>query len=382
MSSTTIDAAVGLSRYIPPAAIAETARIFEASGVIDGLTAWDQLTFFLPRSLWSEHVTPMAAVMPDIDSFVDPFATLAYAAGAAPSLNLLVGTDAVRRSPAELAQSLLTLSGMTSGTVTLQLGAGEIKQLKPFGYKRSQGVKRLEDILRLLREQLSTTEPIDFEGHHWTFEQAFIGNANKDKPIRLRGLGGGPRLMDITTTYADGLSAYAPGAAVTPQRWADTMRDVRKQVAEKGRDPEDFEFGLFPAVCLIHEDPNVIDRLLDNPIVRWLALCGGRINQADWEIDGMKPPIRADWHYAGDLLPMTIGPVEAEEMLSGVTREHAERAYFFGNPREVAEQLRGYVEVGTTNIHIGDMAAMALPPEDSAESVRRVIETAAALKTV
>jgi phthiodiolone/phenolphthiodiolone dimycocerosates ketoreductase len=380
MPATTIDAAVGLSRYIPPAAIAETARFMEASGVIDGITAWDQLTFFLPPSLWTERITPMAAVMPDIDSFVDPFATLAYAASAAPSLSLLIGTDAVRRSPAELAQSLLTLSGMTTGSVTVQLGAGEIKQLKPFGYKRSQGLKRLEDLIRLLKAQLAATEPIDFEGHHWTFEQAFIGNANKDRRIRIRGLGGGPRLMDIATSYADGIAAYAPGAAPTPARWAETMKQIRRQVAEKGRDPDDFEFGLFPAVCLIHEDANVIDKLLDNPIVRWLALCGGRINQADWELDGITPPIRPDWHYASDLLPMNIGAAEAEAMLAGVTREITERSYFIGTPAQVAEQLRGYVDVGTTNIHIGDLAAMVLPPEDAAQSTRRVIETAAALK--
>ena len=382
MSQVTIDAAVGLSRYIPPVAIAETARVLESSGVIDGITAWDQLTFFVPRSLWTEKVTPMAAVMPDVDSFVDPFATLAYALSAAPSMNVLMGTDAVRRSPAELAQSMLTLSGMTTGSVTLQLGAGEIKQLKPFGYRRSQGLNRLEDLIRLLKAQFAAAGPIDFEGHHWNFDKAFIGNANKDRKLRVRALGGGPRLIDIATSYADGLSAYAPGAAATPAQWAEFMGDLLRVVANKGRDPDDFDFGLFPAVCLIHEDHDVLDELLDNPIVRWLALCGGRINQADWEREGITPPIRTDWHYAANLLPMTIGPAEAEEMLSGVTREIVERSFFIGTPTEVADQLRDYASAGTANIHIGDLAAMVLAPEDAAQSTRRVIETASALKRV
>jgi hypothetical protein len=114
----TIDGSVGLSRYMPAQLVCEAARAYEASGVIDGLCVWDQLMFMIPPSLWTEKSTPMAAAMPDPDSFNDPFATLAYAASAAPSMNLMVGTDASRRGPAELAQSMLTLSGMTTGSVT------------------------------------------------------------------------------------------------------------------------------------------------------------------------------------------------------------------------------------------------------------------------
>jgi len=160
-----IDVAVGLSRYTPASAITAAARAFADCGVVDGITMWDQLTFFHPRCLWTPEITPMAAVLPDFDSFVDPFATLAYAASAAPSLNLSLGTDAVRRSPGELAQSMLTLSAMTTGTVTVQLGGGEIKQCRPFGWKRSQGLKRLEDMLRAVRALLEAREPIRRSGH-------------------------------------------------------------------------------------------------------------------------------------------------------------------------------------------------------------------------
>jgi phthiodiolone/phenolphthiodiolone dimycocerosates ketoreductase len=118
---------------MPAAGITAAARAFEDSGVVDGITMWDQMMFFHPPSLWTPEYTPMAAMMPDFDSFVDPFATLAYAASAAPSLNLSIGTDAVRRSPAELAQSMLTLSAMTTGSVTVQLGGGEIKHRSGLG---------------------------------------------------------------------------------------------------------------------------------------------------------------------------------------------------------------------------------------------------------
>jgi phthiodiolone/phenolphthiodiolone dimycocerosates ketoreductase len=375
-----IDAAIGLSRYFPASATADAARAFEASGVIDGITMWDQMMFFHPPSLWTEKNTPMLAVMPDLDSFVDPFASLGYAACAAPSLNLSLGTDAVRRSPGELAQSMLTLSAMTTGTVTVQLGAGEIKQCRPFGCKRSQGLRRTEDMLRLLRAQFTTREPIDFTGNHWTFDTAFIGNAQKDRPLRIWGLGGGPRLIDITTSYADGFTTAAPFVATNPARWAEIIEQLKGQLVAKDRDPDAFDFGLFPACCLIHEDENVLDRALENPLIRWVTAIMGRINQADSERDGIAPPLPADWHYAMKLLPYRIGAAEAEEMMSGVTREMVERSWIIGAPAEVANHLRGFVEVGTTWRHIGDLTPLVLDPADAAESGRRVIEIAQGVK--
>jgi len=375
-----IDAAVGLSRYMPAAGTTTAAKVFQDCGVIDGITMWDQMTFFHPRSLWTLENTPMAAVMPDPDSFVDPFATMAYAASAAPSLNLSIGTDAVRRSPAELAQSMLTLSAMTTGTVTVQLGGGEIKQCKPFGWKRSQGLKRLEDMLRGVKALLDAREPIDLQGNHWNFDTATVGNAQKDRAFRLWGLGGGPRLIDITTSYADGFTTAAPFVATSPQRWTEIKDELKGQLVAKGRDPGSFDFGLFPACCLIHEDENVLDRVLDNPIVRWLTLVNGRINQADWLLEDIEPPIAADWHYAINLLPMKIGPAEADEMLAKVTRYHVERSWFIGTPAQVADQLQGFVDVGTTWMHVGDLTPLVLDPADAAESPRRVIEISAKLK--
>lgn len=377
-----IDAAVGLSRYMPAAGITAAARAFADCGVVDGITMWDQMTFFHPPSLWTTEITPMAKVMPDPDSFVDPFATLAYAASAAPSLNLSIGTDAVRRSPGELAQSMLTLSTMTTGTVTVQLGGGEIKQCKPFGWKRSQGLQRLEDMLRGVRALLDARDPINFAGNRWTFDDATVGNAQKERAFRLWGLGGGPRLIDITTSYADGFTTAAPFVASTPERWTSIIDELKGQLAAKGRDPAAFDFGLFPACCLIHEDPNILDRVLDNPIVRWLTLIMGRINQADWSREGLEPPMPTDWHYAIDLLPMKISASETQELLGKVTRELVERSWFIGTPAQVANQLSGFVDAGATWMHVGDLTPLVLEPEDAAASASRVIEISTRLKAV
>ena len=42
-----IDAPLAVSRYLPASGIAERARAYEASGVIDSVMVWDHLSFFL-----------------------------------------------------------------------------------------------------------------------------------------------------------------------------------------------------------------------------------------------------------------------------------------------------------------------------------------------
>jgi phthiodiolone/phenolphthiodiolone dimycocerosates ketoreductase len=373
-----LDAPIGLSRYLPPSAVADAARAYAASGVIDSVSVWDQLVFFHPRSLWTTQNTPMAAVLPDIDSFPDSFTTLAYASCAAPGLGLSVGTDSVRRSPAELLQTMLTLQNMSGGTVTLQLGAGEIKQCKPYGWRRREGLARMGDIIRAMKALYESGEPIDFEGTHWMFQSAWIGNAKPPRP-RIWGLGGGPDLLDICTRYADGFSTLLPGVAYTPERWAEMIVELRQMVAERDRDPDGFDFAVYPAALLIHEDENVIDRQLENPVLKWMSACWGRINQADWEKQGITPP-RPGWHYATKLLPTTISDAERDEVLAHTTRKHCEKTWIYGTPEQVAAQLKPYAELGTRWIHLADTLPLVIDPEDGQNTITRTTRVAQVLK--
>ncbi|WP_139273320.1 LLM class flavin-dependent oxidoreductase [Mycobacterium paraffinicum] len=373
-----IDAPFAWSRYNLRATLTDNARQYRDSGVIDSGMVWDQLTWFTPPWMWDPDSIPMARVLPDCDSFPDPFTSLAHAVGAAPGLGVTAATDTVRRSPAELFETMLTLGELSGRRATLQLGAGELKQAQPFGWKRAQGLKRMEDHLRIYEKFLSKDGPIDFEGHHWIYDQAWLGDA-KRLPPRVFCLGGGPKLLEIATKYADGFATLAPGVANGGEHLQEIVTSLRGQVAEHGRDPEAFEFALFPCALLIHEDENVIDRALDHPFMRWLTATWGRINQEDWRRDGFEPP-RPGWHYALDLLPVKVSKAEGEEVLGRVTRKMTEAAWIYGTPAQVAEQLQPYIDAGATWLHLGDTLPFLLDPEDAQLSANRIIEVARILK--
>lgn len=367
-----------VDRHYPAPAFAEAAKVLEASGVVDYMQTWDQLASFWAPQVWNEQNSPLAAVAPDSDSYPDMFVMSGYGLQAAPSLGLGISTDAIRRGPAELAQTMLTLANITEGRTVLMMGAGELKQTKPFGWKRSQGLDRMEDQFKILRAFWDTDQPVNYQGKHWTMTDAWIGKARQHKP-KIWALGGGPRLMDLATTYADGFCSMAPYVKSTPQEWADTVAQCRRDLESKGRDPQDYEFALwFP--ILVHSDDAFVQRALDNPLMKWIAAVCGRLNQADWDKVGLEPPMPREWHYALHMLPQQFSDTEVEEIIGRVSHEMSALSWFHGSAEKVAGEIQEYVDAGATTVCLLDFGPVLLPLEEAASGVQRTIDVARILK--
>ena len=365
-------------RHLPASAFCAAAAAIADSGVVDDIQVWDQLTSWFPQSLWTADRTPLAAVMADCDSFPDAFVMAAYGAAAAPGTGLVLSSDSVRRGPAELIQSLLTLANVYEGKAIFQLGAGELKQTQPFGYKRSQGIKRLEDVYEVFHRLWQTDGPVSYDGHYAKLDTAWLGKAKNHRP-QIWGMGGGPRIIDLATTHADGFVTMAPMVWNSPEEVAENITSMKRTLAEKGRDPEAFGFGIWSPL-LIHEDANVIDRALDNDLMRWVTAIIGRINQGDWAGVGLESPMPADWHYAMKLLPMKIGEAEAMEIVGRTTRKHSEKTWLHGTSDQVAQQLEPYVEAGVNLVCLLDILPFVLDVEDAMGAIARPIEVSGLLK--
>ena len=366
-------------RHLPVDGFADSVRQIQASGVVDQMQIWDQMTSWFPPALWTPERAPMAKLLPDIDSFPDALALSAYGSALAPDLGVVFSTDAVRRGPAELTQSMLTLAAMTKGRAKFHIGAGEIKQCQPYGWKRSQGLKRLEDTYRVFHQFWDNDCPVDYEGNYTTLDQAWLGGAKTYRPTLLS-LGGGPRLIDLTTSYADGFATMAPLVWASPEEVASSIATFKQMLRDKGRDPDTFEFAVW-VTLLIHEDPAVIDRALDNEILRFTTTVFGRLNQGDWRKEGLEPPMPDDWHYAMKYLPVRISEPEAVDLASRCTREQSEKTWVYGDPASVANQLQAYVDAGATWIGLLDFLPFILEPEDSQNWLPRSLEVCRLLKS-
>ena len=367
------------SLYVPPPLFGELCRMVHGSGVVDNLFIWDQITNFWPPHMWTPANTPMAEVVPDIDSYGEAFAMAAYAMAAAPGAGLAVSTDAIRRGPTELNQMMWTLASMAGGQAIFQIGAGEAKQTDPAGWRRAEGLARLEDQLKLARAFWETDEPVNYDGNQWHLQRAWLGKARVARP-QVWALGGGPKLLDLATSYADGFAAIAPCVFDTPERFAEMVTSLKRDLERKGRDPEDFGFGLW-FMNAIHDDHEVIKHAFEGPIMKWMAATFGRLDQSDWRRAGLEPVYPEGWHYSVKLRPMDVTPEESADVVARTTSAHCEAAFSHGTPAEVAAEVAGFVEAGCNYVAVCDLLPLVLEPADAQSAITRSIETCRLVRT-
>jgi phthiodiolone/phenolphthiodiolone dimycocerosates ketoreductase len=339
------------------------------SADVDYLWLFDEFSGWFPGDLWTAANTPAAPLM-DPNSTYDPFVVGGYAAAHAPTIGLRLTTDAVRAAPAELLRKMMSLANATSGKTAIAIGAGELRQTKPFGHKRSEGLARMEDLLQLMRLLYESDGPISFEGNHWNFENASLGTSRPQTRPEFWALGGGPRLLDIAAQYADGLEAAVPQAIVTPERYAETVQVMRRKVDGFGRDPEAFGFGIW-LICIIHEDDDVIDRIVDNPLMKYFAAHFGRFNMDDWTAEGEQSVMPPGYHYAQmwELFGQTSE--EICRITASVPHSMARKAFATGSPAEISSMLAAYRDAGANFVGIIDLAPLVEGPAAAQDSFHR-----------
>jgi len=352
------------SRYLSPKLATEAAQGIEAvgRGAVDQFVLWDQLTNWWPQALWEPGVTPLAGMVPDVDSLQDPFTTAAFALAGVSDLGFAICTDATRREPAELAQTMLTLAAATTGRATLCLGAGEVRHIAPFGRKRSTGLNRLEEALQVLRLLLTERGLVNFDGEIWKLRDAWLGNAGKDHRPEIIAMGGGPRLIEMALRYADGFATGAPFVYADPEEYGAAVKELRQRLEEYGRGDDDFTFGLHHIVFLC-EDRDEFERYVDNPLMKWYAATGGRINQPDWDAEGIEPVLPRDWHYAFHMKPAGMSRAEVDEIIDRVPPDMVRKTFFYGTPAEIAERIKPYAAAGCDLHLIADLSPLMVPIE-------------------
>jgi phthiodiolone/phenolphthiodiolone dimycocerosates ketoreductase len=192
-------------------------------------------------------------------------------------------------------------------------------------------------------------------------------------------LGGGPKLLDLATSYADGFAAISPCVFDTPERFAEMVKPLREDIERKGRDPDAFGFGLW-FMNAIHEDRDVLDRALDGAMMKWLAANFGRLDNSRWAELGIQSVFPDDWHYSVKLRPIDVTEEESRDVLARTPRAMVDASFSHGSPQEVAADVQGYIDAGCTYVSVCDVLPICLEPEDAQNAIGRSIEVCARIK--
>jgi phthiodiolone/phenolphthiodiolone dimycocerosates ketoreductase len=376
----TVETAVNISgdRHLPWEVTAMEANAILQSGVVDYIEVSDQPVGFLPPCLWNETNVPAAAIIDEPDSLDAGIVTAAVAAACAPGIGLTIGSDCIRTPPAEFVQTMWSLAKLTKGKTLFHIGAGEVKQCMPYGHKRSQGLTRMEDLCRIFNLMWASDGPVDFEGNHTTLKGAYLGSARLYRP-QMWALRGGPRLLDLATSYLDGIAVAVPNVWSTPEQAANEITNLRRDLERKGRDPTTFRFGMWSLV-LLHEDAEVIEKAFDNAVIRWQSAIFGRVNPEDWRKEGIEPAVPDGWTYHLQLKPLSIEQSFVDNALASTTREMARRSFIHGTPKEVASQLQEWIDAGLDWVMPVDYMRFISSLEEAALAMNRTFQVCEYLK--
>jgi phthiodiolone/phenolphthiodiolone dimycocerosates ketoreductase len=334
---------------------------------------WDFID--LPDQLMSTH--PQGMLKPPVPS-ADPssptsfyadawFGSMEMCAAAAvltdrPEI-LLAVIDPLRRSPAVMAQEMITLQHMSKGRMTFAIGAGEQKQFEPFGETRTKPFGRLEEAMNIwIALWESNGEVVNRDSEFWPLKDALfpIPLPESGRPDMLL-VGGGPRVQRLAGTLGDGWLTYLPGGSSNDNEWlAEYIGGIKDKAREAGRDPEQLRFNA-QVVTVLADDDDRAWELARHPNPGWIALTASSIDASkSWEKLGFEHPF-GDFHWATNINPMLATAEEASKLTDSIPEEITDFALVWGGPERVATRIQAMIDAGINEVSFFNMAGSADP---------------------
>ncbi|MBV5243005.1 LLM class flavin-dependent oxidoreductase [Mycolicibacterium sp. PAM1] len=314
----------------------------------------DHMVSFWPDSIWTPEFTDLAVASPSPHRHLDGMAVAAAAAVLTENVPLATSVvDTVRRHPASLAQSALTIDHLSKGRFILGLGSGERENILPYGFDFRSPVGRFEEALHVIRLLWDTEGPVDFDGRFYRLRHARLDTEpyeGRRPPIWVGA--SGPRSLDIAGRYADG---WWPAGAWTPDDYAEKLTRVRSSAERAGRDPQQIT-PCFIQVCLMGRDDAALAEILQAPLVKSFLL---QVSAEVLRRFGFEHPMGPDWNGFHDIDPAVLTRERIVEFLDRVQPEMVLAMVPHGTPKQVARVIKDYVDVGLRVPKILDYAAMA-----------------------
>jgi phthiodiolone/phenolphthiodiolone dimycocerosates ketoreductase len=314
----------------------------------------DHMVSFWPDSLWTPEFTDLASASPSPHRHLDGLAVASATAVLTKNVLLVSAVvDTVRRHPAMLAQTALTIDHLSRGRFILGLGSGESENTLPYGFDFARPVSRFEEALKVIRLLWNSDGPIDFDGRFYTLHHARLDTEPYEGQLPPIWIGAsGPRMLDISGRYADG---WWPAGAWTPQHYAEMLSVVRASADRAGRDPMAIT-PCFIQVCFIGKDEAALADILQAPLVKAFLL---QVSAETLRNFGFEHPMGRHWRGFHDIDPTVLTRERIVDFLAQVQPEMLLAIVPHGTPKEVAKIIKTFVDAGLRVPKILDYGALA-----------------------
>ena len=338
--------------FLPPWENAlKNAKTIDSLGY-DSMAFPDHFAGFIPESVWTADITPLAFLQQSPHTYYELATIMGACAAVTENVKLISSvTEPIRRHPALIAQTFLTLDHISGGRTVLGIGAGEIENIEPYGLKYKGQVGKLREALQIIRLIWATHEPFNFEGKYWTLKDAVMSLRpsveGSPPPIWIAALG--PKMLEITAEYGDG---WIP-TLLQPDDYGERLRTIqahRKKMDRTG----DFTAALWNW-CILDSEPSECERMMNTPLAKAFALL---LPASEWKKLGYDHPFGDEFHSLTDYIPMRYDRERTLKAIDIVPQEVLENFYMTGDAETIIKRLEEYCAQGLQHMILWNTTGM------------------------
>jgi len=338
--------------FLPPMeSVEKNARMLDSLGY-DSMVFPDHFAGFVPESIWTPDITPLAYLQQSPHTYYEIGTIMAACAVMTERIQLISAvTEPIRRHPVLLAQTFLTLDHISKGRTVMGIGAGEIENIEPYGLSYSNQVGKLREALEIIRLIWSTQDPFSYDGKYWKLKDAVMSlrPAVQDSPPPIWIAALGPKMLKLTAEFGDG---WIP-TLLQPKEYGERLQTIqshRKKLDKKGP----FTAALWNWV-LLDEDMSECERMMREPIAKAFALL---YPSSEWKRIGFEHPFGENFYSLRDYVPMRYDRETTLKAMDQVPDEILREFYMLGDAEAIIKQLEKYTEVGLEHIVLWNVTGM------------------------
>ncbi len=338
--------------FLPPwDRVKKNAELIDSLGY-DSMAFPDHFAGFVPESIWTPDITPLALIQQSPHTFFELSSIMAASAVVTKHVDIISAvTEPIRRHPVLLAQTFMTLDHISEGRAILGIGAGEAENIEPYGLNYSGQVGKLREALEIITTIWQTHEPFDYEGEFWKLKDAVMSlrPSRADRPPRIWIAAHGPKMLNITAEFGDG---WIP-TLLDPTDYGHRLDQIMK-ARQRLKKESEFTAALWQWFIL-DDEPEECRRMMQTPLAKAFAL----LYPAElWTKLGYEHPLGSDFYSLRDYIPMRYGRKTILKAIDRVPQEILESFYVAGDADSVLDILEEYMKQGLEHIIMWNVTGM------------------------
>ncbi len=306
----------------------------------------DHLMGWIPDSIWTEDLVPLAKYQKSPHIYLETFSLIAAHSVITKKIKMGIAvSETLRRHPAQMAQIMLTLDQLSKGRVIFGIGAGEAENTIPYGIDYSKPVSKLEENLRIIRLFMNNPhKKVNYEGKFWKINDAVIGLEpynNITPPIWIGAHG--PRMLEITAELADGWIPVNPPIDEYKQK----LNIIINHAKKIGRDISNFTPAIY-FYTVLTKDHNTCHEVMNTPLAKAWTLTAF---DSFFTKHGHKHPLsevlnKDKINPLTDYIPTRLSRKDALNCINNIPFSVIEDFFFHGNADDAIHLIENYSKIG------------------------------------